>query len=666
MKLEKILDKLGSIEKNSFIKVIDNIITKNPKHSKDIDIILSSADKGLKSVDNQNVSKIFELTATEFSEHIQCEFQEAASQLDILIDIIIRDGNCIMKQDWFSRLYEKEIKNLKRKIKGLNTQLVNEKSELSVVRKRDYKIYKACLSIAYYNDLDNNREAKISSDELLIILTLSKQLELSQEEIKLINYTILPVKLIDNIQDVINSLKNIGVVFYSKKESTIYVADEMVRLLRKFRQKEVADKFCRRTLKLLREPIINQISKRHNIDRTLSYSQKIEEIIKKGVSFTNLLSTEIYKEGITLTERKKTLNELCEKGLNISSLKGSTLEDKTISLIDYFDKIEIDEKIGISLDGFEKMLTELNQSLPKFNKQLKEQFELQDEYVLSSDYLLDYNVKPRDILDLVVKDDLNTFIKENGIKQRGDNILNILEYYKDAENLYLENFENVAYRNLNLLKENGIAIKESELGLKFEDLTKVIFSKLGFNVDEGLKNQINTSNDMIDFLLNVGNNEVIIVECKTIKERGYNKFSSVSRQLKSYQKLALNNDLRILKILLIAPEFSDDFITDCEMDTEMNLSLITASSLAKIMDAFKTSKYNKFPHVLFRDIVINEERILKALRKLIVLLINSLFKSLQRESTQSALSVFYFFLKFPHQFRPKHSGSTWYKSRYTK
>ena len=38
----------------------------------------------------------------------------------------------------------------------------------------------------------------------------------------------------------------------------------------------------------------------------------------------------------------------------------------------------------------------------------------------------------------------------------------------DVENLYLENYENVAYRSLNLLKENGILIKESELGLKFE------------------------------------------------------------------------------------------------------------------------------------------------------------------------------------------------------
>tara|TARA_R110001583_G_scaffold192614_1_gene359302 strand:- start:11918 stop:13762 length:1845 start_codon:yes stop_codon:yes gene_type:complete len=614
MKLETILDKLGSLEKNSFIKIIDHIISKNPKHAKEIEKILSSTDKSLKSVDSINISKIFSLTSDEFTDYVLCEFQEVNSQLDILIDIIIRDGNCIMRQDWFSRLYDTEIKNLKGKIKSLNTELDNEKSELSESRKRDYKIYKACLETAYTNDVSNNREAKITSDELSIILTLSKQLGLSQEDVKLINYSILPIKKVD-IQEVITNLKNIGVVFFSKKENTIYVADEMVRLLRKVRKKDVAEKFYRRTLKLLREPIINQIAKEHNIDRKLTNSQKIEHIIKEGIDFTDLLTNEIYKSGITLTEKKKTLNELCEKGLNIPNLKGSTLEDKIKSLIEHFDAVEKDEKVGISIDGFDKMLTELHQSLPKLNKELKEQFELQDEYVMNAEFLLAYNIKPRDILDLLTKPDLSKFIKDNGIKQRGDDILNILEHYKDVENLYLENYENVGYRNLNLLKENGIVVKESELGLKFEELTKIIFKSLGFNVDDKFKNQLNTNKDMIDILLNLGNNEVIIVECKTVKEKGYNKFSTVSRQLKSYQNLALKNNLRIVKILLVSPEFSDDFVTDCEMDTEMNLSLLTATTLSKIFAAFKESKYQEFPHVLFRDIVINEERIIKALTK---------------------------------------------------
>jgi hypothetical protein len=47
----------------------------------------------------------------------------------------------------------------------------------------------------------------------------------------------------------------------------------------------------------------------------------------------------------------------------------------------------------------------------------------------------------------------------------------------------------------------------------------------------------------------------------------------------------------------------------------MNLSLVIASTLSHISDAFKTSKYTQFPHVLFQDIVINEKHKLKALHK---------------------------------------------------
>src|SRR5690606_24267601 len=158
--------------------------------------------------------------------------------------------------------------------------------------------YKSCLSMAYQNDLENNRDSKITTDELSIILTLSKELELSQEEVKLVNYSILPVQKLD-IVEVITQLRNMGVIFFSKKENSVFVADEMVHLLRRIREKEVADKFLRRTLRLLREPQINLIAKKHNIDSALSYSEKIEGIIKEGVSLRSLLCNEIYKKGAT-------------------------------------------------------------------------------------------------------------------------------------------------------------------------------------------------------------------------------------------------------------------------------------------------------------------------------------------------------------------------------
>lgn len=607
---------LNSFEKNAFLKIIDGILAGKPKNAQVVDKILMDSSRELKNMDNVNVAKVFGLVEGEFAEYVKAEFMKTSSQLDILIDIISRDGNCIMKQDWFARLYEKELSAFQKKLKAFRQSLDAEKSDISEQRKRDYKVYLACLQTAYCNDETNNQDRKVTSDELSILLALSNQLGLSQEEVKLINYLILPVKKLD-IDTVINELKSIGVILYSKKNSTIYVADEMARLLRKVRGKEVADKFFRRVLRLLREPQLNLICKHHGIDWRLPLEQKIKEIINEGISFSGMLMHDVHREGTKLSDKKQFINDLCDKGLQIDPpLKGVVMEQKVANLIQYFEDIERDEKVGISIEGYEKMLLEMGALIPGLNKQLKNEFELQEEQVANSSYLLDYNIKPRDVLEIVAEKELETFCKTKQIKTRGDLILNILDTYKDAENLYLENYENIGFRNLAALKENGLAIKETDLGLKFEELTKNIFGNLGFHVDEKLRKQMNTAKDKVDILINLGNNDLILVECKTAKESGYNKFSSVSRQLKAYANLAKANDCKVVKSLLVAPDFSDDFVKECGLEYELNLSLITASSLVEIWKGFKSSKHKQFPHnLLMRDVLIQEERVLKAIGK---------------------------------------------------
>jgi len=57
-------------------------------------------------------------------------------------------------------------------------------------------------------------------------------------------------------------------------------------------------------------------------------------------------------------------------------------------------------------------------------------------------------------------------------------------------------------------------------------------------------------------------------------------------------------------------------VKDCGLEYELNLSLITASSLLRIMEGFKKSKHKQFPHnLLMRDVLIQEDRVLKAIDK---------------------------------------------------
>ena len=109
---------------------------------------------------------------------------------------------------------------------------------------------------------------------------------------------------------------------------------------------------------------------------------------------------------------------------------------------------------------------------------------------------------------------------------------------------------------------------------------------------------------------------LLLVECKTVKDNGYNKFSSISRQIRSYKTLHEKNDLNVAKILVVAPEFSDDFVADCGDDFDLNISLIKASSLTAIYKACKEIAGKKVTsQMLTKDVLVQEDRIIRALRK---------------------------------------------------
>lgn len=615
MKLEKILGQLNSFEKNQFLKVITGIIDTPPKKSDEIDKILLDSDRDLKNVDNLNIVSVFHFIEDEFADYIKKEFSEVDSQLDILIDILIRDGNCIMTRDWFNKLYEEEIKSLKLKIQEFQEETESEKPSIDLFRIRDYKIYRNCVKTAYSNDQKRNQDLKITWEEQTILLALSDTLELSQEEIKLINYSVLKIEKQD-IEQNINELKNLGILFYSKKTLKVFIPDEIVGVLRKIRGKEVANKYFRRVLNQLKEPQLNYLCRKHNIDWKKPVDEKIKAIINEGISFKSILIDGIHKEHTKLSEKKLVVNELIEKGLCIPQIKGTTIDEKVQNLVNYFEQVDKDDKISISIDGYDKLLSDLDTSIPEIKSYLKQEFDLQGDDILNSPYLLDYNIKPKDILDLIPEQKIKEFCEKMVIKTRGNLAFNVLEKYKDAENLYIENYHLIAFRDINGLKSNGLIIKEGDMGIKFEDVTKSIFGKLGLPVDDKLRRSLNNAKNKIDIVINLGNNELILVECKTIKDSGYNKFSSVSRQIKAYIDIAKFKGYRVIKSLLIAPEFSEDFEKDCREEFELNLSLITAQTLANILIGFKNTRHKQFPYqLLMKDVLISEDWILKAISK---------------------------------------------------
>ena len=616
MKLERILERLNSLEKGQFLKIINNLSAAE-RDNPQLEAILSRADSNLKNADAVQVTQAFNALANRYVDYVMEDYSKVSSQLDILLNIITRDGNCIMRLDWFAKLYEEEIKKQKKAIEAFKEDVNADKPSMDIGRVRDYKVFAACLRTAYFNDSNSNFSPKITSDEQSILDALAKALELSLDERTMIKYSVLGIKRNTNIDDVVSELKEKGLIFLSKKNNVIYVADEIVSLARKIRGREIADKYFRRVLLQFKEPQINMICRKHGIDSKLPYNEKIEQIISAGVSFSDVLKEDIHKADVKISDKKKVISALCDDRLAISpTIKGSTLDDKVENLITYFSKLYSEEKTGISTGGYERMLLDLDTYVKGANKLIRSTFQLQEEDVMHGEFLTDYNIMPRDILELFTSESLADLCTERQIKTRGNLVENILTAYKDTEDLLVENYESIGFRDINSLKENGIAISEADLGSTFEDVTKYIFGKLGLDVDEKLRKKLNTEKDKMDILLRTGENSVVLVECKTVKENGYNKFSSISRQVKSYKSLLEKNDYQVDKIIIVAPDFSEDFVADCGDEYSLPITLLKAGTLASIYNTVKTTGSNRFSiQMISRDILVQEDRIIRALKK---------------------------------------------------
>lgn len=616
MKLERILERLNSLEKGQFIKIINNLSSEEKNNPK-LEAILSQADSNLKNADAIQLTQAFDALSDRYVSFIMEDYSKVSSQIDILLNIITRDGNCIMRLDWFAKLYEDEVKKQKKAIEAFKADVTAEKPSMDPARVRDYKVFAACLKTAYFNDVALNFSPKITSDEQSILDTLANSLELSLDERTMIKYSVLGIKKVTNIEDVVAELKDKGLVFLSKKNNVIYVADEVVSLARRIRGREIADKYFRRVLLQFKEPQVNLICRKHGIDVKLRYNEKIEAIISSGVSFSEMLKEDIHKGDVKLVDKKKAIAELCDEKLAIvPPIKGATLEDKVANLITYFAKLYGDEKIGISTGGYERLLHDLATNVKNAEKTVREAYQLQEDDVMHGDFLMDFNIMPRDVIELFSSDILAQLCEAKDIKTRGSIVDNILAAYKDTEDLLVENYEAIGFRDLNALKENGITLTEAELGTTFEDVTKYIFGRLGLEVDEKLRKKLNTEKDKMDILLRTGEHSVVLVECKTVKENGYNKFSSISRQVKAYKNLLEKNDFQVDRIFIVAPDFSEDFVADCGDEFTLPITLLKAGSLASIYNTVKTTGTGRFTiQMLTRDILVQEDRIIRALKK---------------------------------------------------
>jgi hypothetical protein len=243
---------------------------------------------------------------------------------------------------------------------------------------------------------------------------------------------------------------------------------------------------------------------------------------------------------------------------------------------------------------------------------LKDAFELEANEIIDTEKLRALSITPHDILYLLSNDEVREVRDSMGLSKRGNARFAILESFANATDKLIENYDALARRDINALKEAGADVTEADIGVKFEEVTKAIFELLELNIDEDLRKDLNTTKDKADIVISLSDNDIIIGEAKTCKNGDFAKYSTTSRQVKAYVTRAENQGKRVAQVLIIAPSFSDDFIESAEMDTEVNISLLEAHGLKLILDAYKSKRNPSFaPKLLTKGGLLKAELIAK-------------------------------------------------------
>ncbi|MBR9866858.1 MAG: hypothetical protein GYB20_04265 [Oceanospirillales bacterium] len=596
MKLSQVLSQINQVERSKFVSCLDKVRTEAIKTDSDLEHQLTTEGQ-LKSASGSEITELFKVVANHFCDYIREQIALGGPQISLLINILSRDGNSIARQSWIESLYVEEHGRLSELAIDISKEIEEAETADGYNRGQRFSIYRDCFKIAYENDLRLNREAKVTDDERTILNVLSDRLGMSKDEAFAIEHIQVPVP-ISNIQEALSSLRELGVIFIDKRKSEVLVADEIVELLRVIQNKVIADKYTTRVLRSLSDAELSVILRKHGEkSRGTSRQDKIKWISHSGVSIKNILARDIFTDE-KISERKDRIKILIED-LNLSVDKlGAKLDERINLLISAFKNNSDAEFNLLSASGFSELITALKETKPSALERIREEFEIESTESLDPERLRSLGVSPLDILYLYSNDEVRAIRDSMGLSKRGNARVVILESYASANDKLIEHYELLASRDLAGLSLVNIDIKEAELGLKFEEVTRTMFEILGLVVDEELRKQINTAKDRADIIVSLGGDDVIVCEVKSHKNGDFSKYSTTSRQVKAYVNRCESNGKRVAQVLIVAPSFSDDFVLAAELDTDVNISLLEAKGLKAIVTAYKAKRHPNFSEKL--------------------------------------------------------------------
>jgi hypothetical protein len=604
MKLNHILSVLNQIEKSKFITCLDKLCSSAATNDEVISKALNKVNRQIKDASGSEITQLFNAVSAQYQYSIREKLALCDASMALLVNILTRDGNGIARISWIEQLYAREWETLDTLARQIQVDIESNLAE-DYGHAHRLKIFRDCLNIAYKNDEKINRQANITDDERSILNTLAHHLKISHDELVAIEHLSEPIKAgKQTVDNCLQELRDMGVIFINRKSSEVFIPDEVVAVLNQIQGKELADKHLLRILRVLSDAELSNILKSYGKRiRGVSRGEKISTILHSGIAVRDMLSRDLYDDADNQNKRKERLKQLIAD-LDIDAERiGFTVDERIDVILESLNTAADREFDAISATGYKEMFDSLVQNFQGLDaagnpetltQRIRQEYELEENEELNVERLRALSITPHDVLYLLTNDEVKELRDNLKLPKKGNPRSNILEAFANANDKLIENYAALAKRDLLTLKTVGIEINETDVGVKFEEATKTILEQLDLVVDEELRKSINTAKDKADIIISISDDDIIIGEAKTCKNGDFAKYSTTSRQIKAYVNRCENQGKRVAQVLIIAPSFSQDFIESAEMDTEVNISLLTAEGLKQIYDAYKAKRRPNF------------------------------------------------------------------------
>jgi hypothetical protein len=108
MKLNQVLSIVNQVEKSKFIKNLDKLYFDAAKSNKKLAKRIDNIDGQIKNASGSEITQLYSAVRDFFRVSVKEQIMMNSAQINLLVNILSRDGNCVARISWIESLYAKE------------------------------------------------------------------------------------------------------------------------------------------------------------------------------------------------------------------------------------------------------------------------------------------------------------------------------------------------------------------------------------------------------------------------------------------------------------------------------------------------------------------------------------------------------------------------------